>query len=511
MADESIELRDQVGVLRRRWKVVATVLALSLAVGALLVLLLPKAYAASAEVRLIANPITGGELTEETVATEARALLSYDNLSLTIDELGLSETPSDLADTVTVTPDDTGAAVLTVGVRRGSASEAADIANTLASTYLDATGVAAQQQLVELEERIDASNREVASLSRDLQAAAGTPAFADLRLALRQAKAERALLQGDRFLIIRNQSVGTEAGDIVTPAIAPGAPASPKLVRTMGLALVVGLMLGVGLAYLRDYFDDVVRSEASLAKALDGVPVLGRIPHVRRRDRKEPTTLTAPGTPASEAYRTLGATVRFRLDDHSHRAGTHDARPAGQVVVVSSATGTEGRTATAVNFAVVAARSGLRTILVDAELRHPHVGDLLGLPDGPGLAEVLAGSSRPERALVNGHLENLAVMPAGLAPANPAELLASPRLAELLDTVAEKADLVVVDSPDVLSAADTLEMARRADFTVLAVREDLSRVRNVTEALSRLSQVGANVAGIVLVDVSGRRPSAPRL
>ena len=511
MADESIELRDQVGVLRRRWKVVAIVLALSLAVGMLALFLLPKTYSAFAEVRLVADPVEG-DLTEEAVATEARAVLSYDNVSLTIDELGLSESPAELVRTVEVAPDETGAAVLTITALRSSADEAADIANTLANTYLDATGQAAVQQLVELDAQIEDGQQAISRLRRDLDnATPGTTEFATLRAAVDTEVAELAFLQSQRYEIISDPAGGTETGQIVTPAIPPGAPASPRPVRTMGLAIVVGLMLAVGAAYLRDYFDDVVRSGTNLDKTLDGVAVLGRIPHLRRKDRREPTTLTAPGTPASEAYRALGANVRFLLSDsHKHAALGGDGRPAGRVVVVSSASSAEGRTATAVNLAVVAARAGLKTILVDAELRRPHVGDLLSVPEGPGLADVLAGTTPADKALVNGHLDNLGVLPAGDPPDDPAELLASPKLAEVLDSVADTADLVVVDSPAVLSAADTLELARRADLTMIAVREDVSRVRNVTEAVRRLGQVGANVAGVVLVDVSPRGLSAPR-
>ncbi len=514
MADESIQLRDQVGVLRRRWRVLAVTVALALTVGTLLVALLPKTYVAATELRLLDDPLTSDALTEEEVATEARAVTSYDAVTRTIATLGLQESPEQLLDSVTVTPDETGAAVLSIAVSRGSPSEAADIANTLAGTYLDATGERALDRLTELETRIDEINATIGRLDQEMQDAGSPQAFTELQFERRRARAERALLANARSSIVLNQGIESQTGEVVTPAFAPSTPASPKPVRTLGLALAVGLMLGAGFAYLREYFDDVVRYEGNLTKTLSGLAVLGRIPHLRRRDRREPTTLTSPGTPASESYRALTANVRHLLSSRMTAAAPpgangHERRP-GQIVVVSSASAAEGRTATAINLAVVAARAGIQTILIDAELRQPHVGTLLELPPGPGLADVLAGTAPAKDALVNGRVDNLAVMPAGDAPANPAELLSSPRLARLLTNVAERADLVVVDSPPVLAAADTLEMARRADMTVLAVREDVSRCRNVTEAVDRLRQVGATVAGVVLVDVNRRRRSISR-
>ncbi len=525
MADDAIQLSDQLGVLRRRWRVLVAALVLAVGVGVLIIALAPRTYVATAQVALEADPSADTDgLSAEQVATEALVVVSSESLQATIDDLGLSETPDELLDTVSVEPEESGAAGLSITATRGSPSEAADIANTLGATYLDASDDRALERLAEVDSQIDAIYDTIARVDGQLANTTDPQRRTELLIERRRAAAERSLLVDARAAIALGQGAGAETGEVVNPASEPGAPASPRPLQTLALAGVLGLLLGIGLAYLRDYLDDVVRHEGKLGKALGGMPVLGRIPRRRRRERRAPGGTETPESATSQAYRALGANIRYLLSDpptdgasatagHTSTGPDRQSRGKGLVLLVSSAARAEGRTSTALNLALATARAGLNVVLIDAELRRPRLGQLIGLPDGPGLADVLAGTTPSRDALFNGQTSTLLVMPAGTLPDNATELSASPELVDLLDDLTDEADLVVIDSPAVLVVADGLDMARHADLTVLAVREDLSRTQDVTEAVHRLEQAGAHVAGVVLTDVSHRRrrPTAATL
>ena len=504
MTDETIRLRDQIGALRRRWRVVALTLLLVVAAGVALTLVTPRVYVAEAEVLIEPDPISDAtSLAAEEVATEARAVTSFESLQRVVDAEELSDVPIDLADDVTVTPEDTGAAVVTIAVSRGDAGEAADIANALALTYLDVSGAKAISDLADIDQQIQELEQRIITLSEQLDS---TPPrqSADLRTERRQVIAERSLLFATRAAVRFSVSDAGGRGELIAPAEVPDSPASPQPVRNLGLAVLVGLLLGIGLAYLREYFDDVVRHDRALQESLPGVPVLGHIPHWRRRrsDGHQPLITQAPRSRTGEAYRALGVSVRALLDE-PHLNGDRARR--ARVLQVASAVPGEGKTSVAVNLAVVAAQAGLRTVLVEADLRRPAVAELLRLDPTQGLSDVLSGKATARDLLceVDG-VPDLMVLPAGADNGTPAELLASPRLDELIETLRNESDLVVVDGPGVLGVADALEVARDADTIVLAVRQGTSQSKQVAAALQRLHQINVPVSGVVLSNADER-------
>lgn len=443
MSDELVELRDQVGVLRRRWYLVVVTLLVCLGLSLLYISRTTPTYVATAEVLLGAPSGQGSRgLTDNQIATEARVVTASDAVSYVIRSLQLDETPSDLVRSVAVEPDPAGGAVLKITATRHDPDRAAGIANALAGEYVRG----------------------------------------------------------------RAASVGEDA-EIISLATAPRHPASPRLIPTMLLAGTLGLLLGFGLAFLRQYFDDSVHDEGDAA-AVTRRPVLGRIPHGRRAIRRSPVTLTAPDSRASEAYRALAATLRYRLSRITPHKGQ---RNRGRVVLVTSASAREGKTQTAVNAAVAAASAGLDVVLVNADLRSDDLGSLFDLPPGPGIGEILTDGSelrvRLKEALVETDVERLRVLPSGAATSRSGELLAAPRWESLLTELRATFDLVVIDSAAVLPVVDTLEIVRGSDLTLLVVRRDVSRKRQLAAAIDRIEQVGGVVDGVVFCDVP-RRSSA---
>jgi capsular exopolysaccharide synthesis family protein len=446
MSDDLIHLRDQVGVVRRRWYDIVAMVLVCVALGLVYVRYATPTYVATADVLLGApSEEAGTGLTDNEVATEARVVTGVDSVRKVIGSLALDDAPGNLVNSVVVEPDPSGAAVLRITATRDDPNEAAGIANALAEAYL----------------------------------------------------ADRAV-------------DGVENAEILTPATPPESPASPRMIPTVALAAALGLLLGLGFAFLHHYFDGSVRDEGD-AIAATRRPILGRIPHGGRAIRKTPVTVSAPESKASEAYRTLTATIRYRLSQITPRTGQHDG---GRVVLVTSASAAEGKTQTAVNMAVAAASAGLDVVLVDANLRTGGggVGLLFGLPPGPGVSETLTDGAdlrtRLKKSLVRTDLERLCVLPSGAATSGSGELMATPRWASLLAELCATFDLVIIDSPPVLPVVDTLEIVGSADLTLLVVRRDVSRKQHLAAAIDRIEQVGGSVGGVVVCDVP-RRGGAP--
>ncbi len=510
MPDEPIQLRDQVGVVRRRWRIVAATVILAIAVGLLFSFLQTPTYVAETDVRLADDP-SDTSLSAELVATEASEVTSFDAATQVIDTLSLDESPSELVDTVTVSPAASGAAVLSISVARDDPSDSAAIANELASTYLDPSRSRTLQRLAGIDERMSELDAEIADV-RALITDPASPEAVGLRSEVRRLRAERQLLVDVRASL--DVALGAEGstGEVITPALEPSSSSSPRPLAIAALAAVIGLLLGVGLAYLRDHFDDVVRGDSTLRRDVPELPVLGSIPHWRRT--QEPAALHAPHSPAGEAYWSLGAGIRFLLDPPTADSGGRTQRSrhvssrrwsaGGSVVLVSSPWSSEGKTSTAVNLAVVAAGTGLRVVLVDADLRRPHVGATFGLNHGQGLSDVLNGTTTLREALTDVGVANLVVLPAGTAESNPAAMLTSAQLTKVFDDLQGQFDLVVLDSSAILAVADSLNMVRHCDLTLLVVRDGVTRGRRLSSALERIEQIGGTVAGIVLNDVRTR-------
>jgi non-specific protein-tyrosine kinase len=262
----------------------------------------------------------------------------------------------------------------------------------------------------------------------------------------------------------------------------PSAPVSPRPLLNLSLGLVVGLIAGVAAAVLRDLTDTSLRSLRSLGEAA-GSAALGIVGHDRRLGER---VLTATGgSPRGEEFRLLRTNLRFAGGDEPPRS-----------VVVTSATSQEGRSVVARNLAVALAETGWKVILVDADLRGSRLADQLGIDGTCGLTSVLAHDRPVGEALQQWGPVSLSVLPGG--PAHSGELLASPKMSSLIGALEERADVVVIDAPALLSSADTAVLARRCTGTLLVARYGRTRREQVVEAVERLEAVQAGVLGAVL-------------
>ena len=287
----------------------------------------------------------------------------------------------------------------------------------------------------------------------------------------------------------------TGKAELAQEASVPTSPSSPKPVRNGVLGGVLGLLLGVGIAVLLERVDRRLKDPRELAETY-GLPVLAAIPNSRALRRKA-KGFDAPMIqgPAWEAFLMLRAKLRYFNVDHN----------LGSVLITSAAAG-EGKTTVASNLALAAAMAGdTRVLLLEADLRHPALSTRLNLAPLPGLAELLTHGVMIADAtrLVglggwNGSRGTLDVIVAGATPPNPSELLESRRMAALLDQLQATYDLVVIDTPPVLLAADALPLMRHVAGVIAVSRLGVSTRDDAVHLRHELESFGAPTLGLVV-------------
>jgi receptor protein-tyrosine kinase len=283
----------------------------------------------------------------------------------------------------------------------------------------------------------------------------------------------------------------------VTPAAVPSSPTSPKTKRNAGIGLGAGLAIGLAFALIIDYFDDSIESKEELERAVPGLPVLGLIPAVRGwKNTSEPqvVSLIDPNSASSEAYRTLRTSIQFLGLDHPLRK-----------LQITSPSAAEGKTTTLANMGVTLSRAGRRVTIVDCDLRRPRIHDFFGLSNERGFTSVLLGDLSFADAVqrVPGE-DHLSILASGPTPPNPSELIVSRRASEVLDTIENESDMVLVDCPPVLPVTDAAALSALVDATLLVCGAGETTRKELSRALEVLGQVGAPIVGVVLNGVHHR-------
>jgi polysaccharide biosynthesis transport protein len=317
---------------------------------------------------------------------------------------------------------------------------------------------------------------------------------------------ETAISQGLRSSNIR----------VVDPAMIPSTPARPAKARNVMLAFLVGLVGGIGLALLREYLDNTVKTPDDI-ETLARLPSLAVVPQfvgsngTAKKQRLRPgfaanghdkrIELVAqhlPKSQMSEAFRALRTSILLSQADHPP-----------QVILVTSALPREGKTTAAANLAVTLAQLGDRTVLVDADLRKPGVGRLLNLGSGKyaGLSSYLAGVSSLDLVTVpHPSIPNLAAIPTGPLPPNPADLLSSHKFADAITELRTKYKFIVIDSPPVMAATDAVIVSVQTDGVLLVVRSGETPKEAFTRTRDLLSSVKCRILGVVLNAVDSNAP-----
>jgi len=324
-----------------------------------------------------------------------------------------------------------------------------------------------------------------------------------LRALEREANAARTLLETflQQSQELRSQDdLGFQRADasIISAAAVPRFPTYPKKTLAVLAAAVVGGLIGVVTALLTERFEAVFRGAEQIEEAL-GLPVLAAIPDLRkvREVRKKGLAnyvMQRPNTAAAEAIRALNGRM---LLAPAERGAT--------VQQIISAEPEEGKSSLAVASALMHARGGRRVLLIDADFRQSQVAEQLRLAPMPGLIEVMAGRATLEEALRREPVTGMSVLTSGRFVPTAHDLIIGGRLAKLLEQVRGDYDMIVIDSPPVLSIADGLSIARLVDGVIFVARWGKTRKPVVTYALKQLTASGATISGVVMSFVDLKR------
>jgi succinoglycan biosynthesis transport protein ExoP len=287
------------------------------------------------------------------------------------------------------------------------------------------------------------------------------------------------------------------------PAVIEPQPVSPRPRRNLAIAGVLGLILGILGAFVREHFDRALRTRESIEHAF-GMPVIGQIPFERARGRREPRAVSNPFGLSAEAYRAVRANLQY--------LGVK--RPLTTILLTSGAPG-QGKTTVTANLAAAIARSGASTVVVEGDLRRPRLAEVYGVDaGGPGLTGVLVGNAQLDDAVVTVPLgqggddrqhAQLALLPSGYLPPNPSELLSSGEMEKVLTQLRASYDYVLIDSPPLLLVADALELARTVDGVVIIARRNRATRDEAREVRSVVERLDIRLVGAVMTDVE---PSA---
>ncbi len=285
-------------------------------------------------------------------------------------------------------------------------------------------------------------------------------------------------------------------------AMTPGSPIGPQRGRNILVALLLSFASGIGLAFLLDYLDDSVRTSDDVSRHL-GLPTLALIPHYLNTDKRKlltgangngafsPSaliTMEDRHSPMAEAYRHLRTSLLFS-----------SAGKPPQTILVTSSQPSEGKTTTAINTAITLAQSDADVIIIDCDLRRPRLHSHFGFENTKGLTNYLSGDKDTENLIRNyPDLPRLKVITSGPIPPNPAELLSSNEMRNLLQFLSGKFKHVIIDSPPAISFTDASILSTLVDGVILVAMANKSSIHLMRQFKQRVSAIGARIYGVVL-------------
>jgi succinoglycan biosynthesis transport protein ExoP len=286
---------------------------------------------------------------------------------------------------------------------------------------------------------------------------------------------------------------------VATPiagAEVPDKASSPKILQNLGVGLILGLLLGLGVAVLRHILDTKVRNENDV-RALTESPILGVVAYDQEVSSHPVILRDRPLAAPSEAVRRLRTNLQFI--DIGNRSKS---------IVISSSIPGEGKSTIAINLAVSLADAGARVILVDADLRRPSIAEYLGIEGGVGLTTVLIGRAEVEDVVQPLGRTSLDLLAAGQIPPNPSELLGSTAMADLLERLSAAYDMVLLDSPPLLPVTDAVVLSNLAGGALVVVGVDRIHRPQLLQSLESLETAGAHLFGVVMNKIARREAAA---
>ena len=512
----SVELRDYLRVFRRQLALIVAITLLGAAAAAAYTFRRTPVYESSASVLVRAittNAFDPGSRVDQqlNMFNQRQLAQSEPVAALAAKTLKTTATPAQLLEHVNVDVP-ANSQILRVKYQDTVPLTAQRGADAFAKAYLFSREADARAQATTSQKSLQ---RDITRFQKQASAAEKQIADPDADSATRQAAQAKLAAANNRLDQLLSQLSGFQSldftpGTVIAAAGLPATPASPNNRLDIGIGLLVGLFLGVVLAFVRDRTDDRLRGREDLAERLDR-PVLATIPPLskrvrqegklrwKRRSRNSLVTLEQPNSPAAESYRTLRtrmARLASQLDINS-------------VMVVSAGVG-EGKSTTAANLAVVLAETGKDVLLVSADLRRPRVHQFFSLQNKSGLSNLLTDGTPPGKRkgpVADGKqmaselwsvAPNLWVILSGPLPPHPSALMDSDSMRQFLKEQRDLFDFIVLDCPPALVVADSMALAPLADAVLVVADAKESDSDMVSRLKEELEQVGGKIVGAVL-------------
>ena len=430
-----MELKDYIRIIRKRWRIIVAAMLVVLAGAALATALSPKVY--EAQTRLFVSTsggsdsgalLSGSSFTQQRVKSYADVITTPKVLDPVIEALQLKTTAATLGGQITATvPLNT--VLIAVDVTNADPRVAAQIADAVGKQF--------------------------------------TKTVADLES------------------VTTGQSSPVKVSIVSVPTV-PTAPISPKPTTNLALGVVLGLLLGLGLALLRDLLDTTIKSEKDCAEVTDAT-VIGSIGFDPEAAKNPLIVEVGPHSPRAEAFRTLRTNLQF-VDAANHPRS----------IVFTSSVPTEGKTTTTANLAITMAAAGARICVVEGDLRRPRLLEYMGMDGSVGLTNVLIGQAELGDVLQQFADSSLYVLGAGAIPPNPSELLGSASMIATLKELESRFDVVIIDTPPLLPVTDAAVLSTIAGGTVVIVGAGRVDRDHLSRSLQSLETVQARVLGLVL-------------
>ena len=397
--------------------------------------------------------------------------------------------------------------LIRVTVEDTDPQRAAALVNALGEVFGEINAARQVSRYTSLKDNL---NAQLAQSERDIQAtqaeisafpAERTPQqearLGQLQAALAQSQNTYAGLLGNLAEVRLAEAQAVSDISVVQQAQAPASPIRPRTRMNTLLGAMVGALLALGVALLVEYLDDTLKTPEDI-ESLAHTSTLGLIARIEGQGLAQKLVAAlSPRSPIAEAYRVLRTNIQFGSVDRPLRT-----------LLVTSGNPTEGKSTTVANLAVVLAQGEKRVVAVDTDLRRPTLHEYFNLPNTRGVTTALLDGQAP----IGEHLQatampNLRVMTSGPLPPNPAELLGSQRLRQVLEQLSQEADVVVLDSPPLLTVTDAALLARQVDATLLVVDAGITRRGILARALEALKSVNAPLLGVVLNRIIPSRAS----
>lgn len=438
---------------------------------------------------------------EQLAQSYAKRLVNYQVLEQAIANVGISMEPDELQKQVQVSlVDETQ--LIALSVLNPDPHMASSLANEIPAVF-------AQRNIDQQLERFASSKENLESELKEIEAELKTAELAletvqeqlpqDIN-AIEQANNNVVRLRDTHSLLLQSYenvrvAEASSLNTIIIDEIArpPETPVSPRIKNNTLLAAAVGCMLAVGLAFLVEYLDDTIKSPREIEQGT-GLTPLGSIERIRISNISDTLVVALdPRSPAAESFRHIRTNIQYISVDRPLRT-----------LLITSANMSEGKSTVSINLATALAQSGKQVILVDADMRRPTLHKLLEVDGSKGLANLIIRGREDTSFLKGTLIANLRLLPAGRIPPNPAELLGSERMKEVLAWLQEQADYVIFDSPPLLAVTDGVVLSQLVNSTLFVIGEQ-TKFPAFLAAAKQIQALGSHVSGVILNKVNPHR------